>query len=259
MCSCNENSKLTQQTLDIIDYSLYDNFDASCQMVCGAKFVDSLDDIFKVQDKYNCKYNCFNIFFLIYESDMTNIQFSVYINKNLKEFYLRLDDIPNTKFKFEGKAFPCIYGEISFQNFDKDIENFCDKTLEPALKEYYRNTQWDMSKLKYKLAYVDHGDLEPIQYYGYGIKNIKKLSSILMIRKQLENLLPEKILQYYSTVYALHNTPLYMADSLRKQFKYVVDDKFLWSKNIYANNFLLEDKHNKSFIITENHIHSSAC
>lgn len=231
---------------DASDRMLYASLNASNCMVAGARFVDSYEDIFKLSDSFNTDYNRFPVFTMFTdEMGFFQLEFSLYINRNMKEFYMRFDDIPYGNLRLKDKDLPLSSCRISFSHPDQDIENFADSVLLNDILEYYKDS--DISISNPELYYMD-GDsgANAVIAFGQGIRNLRFISSMMTSPENNEKITITK------NAALPYSRPLsmYYAESLDGKFRYLRDHRFLWYHSS-VNRYLFETVDNPFFIKSE--------
>lgn len=238
---------------EAINNALRDNIDTACYIMNAARFVDSYDEALSLADSANRKYNRFDIFFLIFDTVMSNLEFSVYLNRNMKECYIRFDDIPSEDLRIPDKNFPKLCAKIRYENFYNDIEDFADNVLEPELKKYYAETVYKLTdnNHNYGLNYVEHGDFEGIIRFAGGIFNLKKITALIDLTDFFERAIDSSIVKQYKEQYIVDVGSFYTADSLDNTYTYIIENNFLWCKSNYRSKIKIDSDNNIRLIRLE--------
>lgn len=250
-----DDSKILTCIHETRAHALATAIDHSCETICASRFVDSREEAIKLaagqEDPLNNKYNRFVVFFFAMEDHFTEIDCSIYINRNFNEIYISVDDIPGEELRLKNLPRAKIFGTIRFDSYEKDMADFADNQLEPFLKHYYEGSMHDLSDNSYELMYVDNGDVEGVAVFTQGVKNLKPLRTAINMRNGCSFFLNSISADQHKELMLVFNDILYVMDSMHKSYRYIRTGDYLWSVNVEYPRYNFEDKQSKEILFFE--------
>ena len=137
---------------------------SAVKLINDPKEIDSFAD-----NEFNKLVNVFDMFYLKVNDVYVILMYNVYLSKDLQTYYLRLDDIPNTRLKFDNKPLPNVDGTLRASKIKTDIRNYLKKVLVPALREYYKGTNFEFkdkneeagqNEDNWMIGFITNGDFQ---------------------------------------------------------------------------------------------------